>query len=393
MQAFETYTLEIKQSVDYPRCRIYREFVQNLIADRNIRTNGDSGLFHFTVLCSYTNFRTSYRHLDGITYTVYPGEWVCRLSELRDWLRLRTKRQALAVLDSMKKRGLLSYSLLGRDSIVKYSIRHWARFNTILDYNCPCQKDTGFFFLPVSTAAELVSHGKCSEMDMILDLWISAIYRDDRVQGSDLGPVAYFRNGTGNPLVSYSELGLRWGISKATVGRALKKLSDRGYISMMTFPGRHGTAIYLESYLSMMFQIADVPVDKAEVALCLNIEVPVPGKAEAVPASPIPLESGESASVSRETVIVSKPVVEFLALEARKALESQGFSCAGCSQARFKLYPLSGCREAEIGSGGLKAEPLRYRLDVACVNHEPAYSFELAISDISDRKGDSCCGE
>ena len=95
------YQLEIKQSVDYPRCRIYREFVQNLIADRNIRTNGDSGLFHFTVLCSYTNFRTSYRNLDGITYTVYPGEWVCRLSELRDWLRLRTKRQVLAVLDSM----------------------------------------------------------------------------------------------------------------------------------------------------------------------------------------------------------------------------------------------------------------------------------------------------
>lgn len=54
------YQLEIKQIVDYPRCRVYREFVQSLISDRNIRTNGSSGLFHYTVLCSYANFRTSY---------------------------------------------------------------------------------------------------------------------------------------------------------------------------------------------------------------------------------------------------------------------------------------------------------------------------------------------
>ena len=55
------YQLEIKQVVDYPRCRIYREFVQTLISDRSIRTNGGSGLFYYTVLCSYANFRTSYR--------------------------------------------------------------------------------------------------------------------------------------------------------------------------------------------------------------------------------------------------------------------------------------------------------------------------------------------
>ena len=34
------YQLEIKQLVDYPRCRIYREFVQTLIADRSMRCPG-----------------------------------------------------------------------------------------------------------------------------------------------------------------------------------------------------------------------------------------------------------------------------------------------------------------------------------------------------------------
>ena len=68
------YTLEIKQIVDYPRCRIYRQFVQALIADQSIRASGGSGLFYFVVLCAYANFRTSYKRIDGISYTIYPGE-------------------------------------------------------------------------------------------------------------------------------------------------------------------------------------------------------------------------------------------------------------------------------------------------------------------------------
>ena len=38
------YQLQIKQVVDYPRCRIYREFIHKLINDRSIRINGGSGL-------------------------------------------------------------------------------------------------------------------------------------------------------------------------------------------------------------------------------------------------------------------------------------------------------------------------------------------------------------
>lgn len=71
---------------------------------------------------------------------------------------------------------------------------------------------------------------RCSEMDIVLDLWFNTIYNDEQVQGSNLGPVVYMRNGTGNPLVSYQKLSHRWGISKSTVSRYLKKLSDLGYI-------------------------------------------------------------------------------------------------------------------------------------------------------------------
>ena len=73
-------------------------------------------------------------------------------------------------------------------------------------------------------------------------------------------------------------LSARWGLSRATVGRILKKLSSLDYISLMSFPGRHGSVIYLKNYLSTMFEISDVMVDKEEVAMTLNIRLELPAE-------------------------------------------------------------------------------------------------------------------
>ena len=94
-------------------------------------------------------------------------------------------------------------------------------------------------------------------MDAMLDLWINTVYNDTQVQGSEVGPVVYMRNGTGSPLIGYAELAQRWGVSKATAGRYLRKMQELDYLSMVAFPGTHGTAIYLKQYLSTMFQISD----------------------------------------------------------------------------------------------------------------------------------------
>ena len=360
------YQLEIKQIVDYPRCRIYREFIQTLLADRSIRTNnGCSGLFYFAVLCSYANFRTSYRRIDGISYTVYPGEWICTISEVGNWFRLRRKGQVLAVLAAMQEDHLIEYTILGRDKLVKYKIKDWRRHNTVLDYNCPCQKETGFFFLPLSTASELISVGKCSEMDILLDLWMSTIYNDERVQGSFSGPVVYFRNGTGNPLVSYSDLALRWGISKATVGRVLKKLERQGHISLLTFPGRQGTAIYLQNYLSTMFQISDVMVDKEEVAMCLSIKIPKPPCKASVPP-----RQKDADCVTKRKISVSNREMWELVEKVFELLALQGIACAKCPKFKYKLYPLSG------GGTGIVEEGSRFCLEVLC-GPMPAYIFEI----------------
>ena len=129
------YQLELKQIVDYPRCRIYRQFIKMLMQDENIRTGGSSGLYYFTVLSCYANFRTSYKRIDGISYTIYPGEWICRVSELTEWFRTRFQHQAISILKDLQDRHLITYSLLGRGKLIKFKIKGWCKHNRVLDYH------------------------------------------------------------------------------------------------------------------------------------------------------------------------------------------------------------------------------------------------------------------
>ena len=374
------YQLQIKQVVDYPRCRIYRQFVHRLMADRGIRTSGGSGLFYFTVLCSYANFRTSYRRIDGISYTIYPGEWVCTLKEVSQWFRTRFQCQALTVLEQLQKQHFITFQRLERGNVIRYKICDWARHNTVLEYNAPCQKDTGFFFLPISVVTDLISTSRCSEMDIILDLWVSAVYNDNQVQGSDLGPVVYFRNGTGNPLVAYTELAVRWGLSRATVGRVLKKLAALDYISLMSFPGRHGSVVYLKNYLSTMFEISDVMVDKEEVAMTLNIHLELPDESGSSQNTP---SIEHEVIVSNELNSVSKSHIEIIIQKMAQILMAQGISCFGCPLSRYKLYPLSGdCRE-DLLPRARDLSTLCFGLSILCGNRQVT-AFELTLSPIAE---------
>lgn len=362
------YQLELKQIVDYPRCRIYRNFISMLIQDKNIRVGGSSGLYYFTVLSSYANFRTSYKRVDGISYTIYPGEWICTIQELSEWFRTRFHHQAISILKDLQDRHLITYTLLARGKLIKFKIKGWCKYNRVLDYNAPCQKETGFFFLPISIANELVSFGRCSEMDAVLDLWINTIYNDTQVQGSDVGPVVYMRNGTGSPLIGYAELAERWGISKSTVGRYLLKMQELEYLSMVAFSGTHGTAIYLKKYLSMMFQISDVLIDKDEVAMALNINVTI--------------DETEETSVSENDSGVSKSHTEIILKKVSKVLAAQGFPCFSCPRFQYKLLPLSNdCKKTVINSCNLKeTKEYRYRLIISCKESTEIFQFEILLS-------------
>lgn len=388
----QEYQLELKQIVEYPRCRIYRQFIRALMTDCNIRVNGDSSLFYYTVLCSYANFRTSYKRIGGINYTIYPGEWVCTLQEISTWFRTRLKCQAISVLENLQEQKLITFSnKLGRGNIVKFKIKGWRGFNTILDYNAPCQKDTGFFFLPISKAAEIISTERCSEMDILLDLWLNTIYNDEQVQGSEIGPVFYLRNGTGAPLVGYTDLAMRWGISKSTVGRILKKFEQSDYISLLAFPGRHGSVIYLNSFISTMFQLSDVMIDKEEVAMSLNIKISTSDIVEINEETDMLVD--DQIAISDKQIIVSNNLISVpnfnkkaIILKVAEILSTQRVPCCRCSDIAYKLSPLlPACGnvfypQRDVGY----PPPEEFILEVSCKRTKTLFKFELTIVPIKN---------
>ena len=98
------YKLELKQIVEFPRCRIYRDFIQTLITTKSIRTTGGSFLFYYLVLCSYANYRTSYRRMEHITYTIGPGEWICTVTDLQECFAAVSNIKRCPSFDFLKSR-------------------------------------------------------------------------------------------------------------------------------------------------------------------------------------------------------------------------------------------------------------------------------------------------
>lgn len=326
---------QFQQLTVYPRCRIQRSFVQNLLQDRNIRTGGSSGLFYYVVLCSYANFRVSYRNIEGTRYTVRPGEWVCSARELCHWFRVPLHRQAFGILESLQTKGCITYTPLAHGKVVKYRVCNWRKENTSLGYACPCQKRTGFFFLSIDTAGRLVRSGRCSELDILLDLWVNAVFNDKNILGSDLGPVVSLRDGCERPILCYAELADRWGISKATVSRVLKKLSASGYITAFSFPGRCGTVIYLRHYVSALFQRPDPIPSQTAVARRLRICA----KRDTVSPRHVPSQNACSPfCVSHKELSVSKSQIGAVMQEIAETLSLRGFSCLGCPNSRCQFY-------------------------------------------------------
>ena len=47
-------------------------------------------------------------------------------------------------------------------------------------------------------------------------------------------------------------------------------------ITLVSFTGKHGSMIYLNDYLSVMFDISDVMIDKDEIAMTMQLPIHVP---------------------------------------------------------------------------------------------------------------------
>ena len=389
------YQLKIQQLVTYAKSRVYRNFIRALSDNENIRLNGESNLFYFMTLCSYANFRTSTFRIDAVRYTLAPGEWMMPVRELMKIYRKKTEKGTVAVLERLQQSNHIHYELLHHRRYVKFRINDWSKFNSTIEATAPCGfgcspntgRTSGFFFFPYKMVSEFIGKGKCSEMDILLDLWLNAIYNDERIAGSDVGPVVYYRNGTHSPLTGYEDLGKRWGISKSTAGRILRKLEENSYIKLVAFPGKYGTAIYLQNYLSTMFNISDITIDKEEVALALNIRINIPEETSENTIEMIE-ELLDSACQNCENTITDDQIsvpetvscvpelhLRKIVRKTAKVLCLQGLTCASCTHARYYLSPLSDdCKRKSISTEYL----------IRCPGGGRSYKFKLDIEPITE---------
>lgn len=329
------YLIELKQLVKFPRCRIYRGFMTDLMKNKKIRTSRTSYLFFYIILCSFASYANSRRVVGRTAHVLEAGEGVCSLQDLTTWFRFKVQRSALDALQVLQDHHLISFLVTGGGTQVKYKITEWEQMNKIVHtrYEAPCRKDRGFFFISIKRVEEVLRLGRCSEMDIFLDMWVHAVYKDPQVVGSDLGPVIYFRNGTGQPLLNYAGLAVRWGIAKSSVSRYLRALEAKGLLQHMSFPGQHGTVIYLSTYLTTMFAVSDSMVDKEEVATTFNITITI--KADVPVDEPKIIVPAALGSVPEEHL-------RAITRSAVKALDAQGIPCAKCREAMY-ILSLSDC--------------------------------------------------
>ena len=345
------YQLEIKQVVEYPRRRIYKEFMEMLMSDPDIKTSDGCGLYHYVVLSCFASFESKNRKISGVNYTVFPGELLCTMDELIVLLRAKGKLQVLSILTDLQRRHFIEFKVLDDGNCVKYRIKDWHRLNHAMYEGAPCHKDKGYFYLPISVVSDIIGRRHLSEMDAFLDLWLNAVFDDNRVQNSVVDPVVYMRNGTGKPTVDCGQLAKRWNVSAATASKYLRKLKNNGYIYYNETVGVNGMVVYLGKDITSMFRLSDVLLDKEEIPMKVSVKLELDEAA---------LRGGFNKIPELRELIMKKIAT---------VLSSQGFPCFDCRKITYDFMRIS----------ELDERTTRYALTLLCGNDARTAVFELCF--------------
>ena len=141
----------------------------------------------------------------------------------------------------------------------------------------------------------------------------------------------------------------------------------------VNFQGTHGSAIYVKRYLSTMFEISDVLLDKEELAMALNIDIKVPDEASENK------ELTSNITVSNFLNSVSKTAVDMLIQKVGKILSLQGFPCPLCPKIQYLLLPLSECKDTSIiPIDKINTENVRFLLVMKCSDKEN-FRFDVTM--------------
>lgn len=189
---------------------------------------GKGLLDYWAKLASRAAFRKGNARYCGYINAVEPGTWAGGVVGIKSILGVRSRAQALHVLQELADLGFLRFSLDSSAKKLTYEITDWV----IKCSSAACDSGAvyateghGFLCLPRHITERLVTAGKAfEEADAWLDLWCHTIYEDYGNAFSFLAPAVQY--GKYGAILTLETLGQRWGWEKTKVWRFFKKHGD-----------------------------------------------------------------------------------------------------------------------------------------------------------------------
>lgn len=213
---------------------------------RSCLPQGKGILGHWARLASRAAFRPGQARYCGFLNSVTAGMWAGGVVGLKSILGVKSRAEALRILDQLKSLGYLTYTLDFATKKLEYVITDWVSECS----GAACSEGTvyatagyGFLCLPRNIPDRLAKQGIAfEEADAWLDLWCHTVWQDPKNIFSHLAPTIQY-NGAA---LTLETLGSRWGWEKTKVWRFFQKHGD--VFPLYRLPGSCGCLIWNRQY-------------------------------------------------------------------------------------------------------------------------------------------------
>lgn len=215
---------------------------------RNFPDMGKGLMGYWAKLASRAAFRKGNAYYCGHLNPVGPGVWAGGVVGLKSILGVKSRQQALSVLDALASLGFLNYSLDQKTKKLTYQITDWVAKCS----GAECMTGTvyatdgyGFLCLPRNVTERLVEKNRIfEEADAWLDLWCHTTVKDYGNAFSYLAPAVQY--GKYGAILTLETLGRRWGWEKTKVWRFFQKHGD--VFALYRLPSSYGCLIFNKLY-------------------------------------------------------------------------------------------------------------------------------------------------
>ena len=199
-------------------------------------------------LASRAAFRKGTASYCGYSNPVTPGMWSGGIVGLKSILGVRTRKQALEMMDTLSRLGYIKYELDPHTKKLTYLITDWVvecSGEECMDGNVYASNGYGFLCLPRNITQRLADNNYTfEESDAWLDLWCHTVFAEQRNAFSFLAPIAQF--GKFGAVLTLETLGQRWNWEKTKVWRFFQKHGD--VFTLHRLPGAFGCLIFNKLY-------------------------------------------------------------------------------------------------------------------------------------------------